>query len=182
MKTNDGARPRGAWWRLGAASILAAALAGCATGGTPLASLATVGGPPRGMARIVVVRPPQTTMVARYAGYQIKLDGEELGDLGADTFAYLDRPAGSHQLSADISGNPGVTRRDFTTAPGRTYYFTATLNAKMNDLAAVSMVSPVGALIAAAATYDDRQGPVDLTPTSEAEARTAIAAARAVGQ
>jgi hypothetical protein len=45
-------------------------------------------------------------------------------------------------------------------------------------VAAVTMVSPVGGLIAAAATYDDRQGPIDLTPISEAEAKQAIAAAQ----
>jgi hypothetical protein len=40
------------------------------------------------------------------------------------------------------------------------------------------MISPIGGLIASAATYDDRQGPIDLTPISESEAKQAIAAAR----
>jgi hypothetical protein len=182
MKTNDGARRARPSWRCYPALVLAAVLAGCATGGTPLSSLTTVGGPPRGMARIVVVRPQQTSTVARYGGFQIKLDGEQLGDLGVGTFAYLDRPGGPHELSALIVGDPGVTRRDFTAAAGRTYYFTASLNAKMNDLVAVSEMSPLGGLIAAAATYNDRQGPVDLTPTSEAEAKQTIASARAVVQ
>lgn len=71
-------------------------------------------------------------------------DGEPLGELVVGTFAYLDSPRGSHQLSAEIWGNPGVTRRDFT------------------------------------AVYD-RQGPIDLTPISEAEAKQAIAAAQAAG-
>jgi hypothetical protein len=35
--------------------------------------------------------------------------------------------------------------------------------------------------MAAAATYDDRQGPIDLTPMSEAEAKPAIATAQAAG-
>ena len=37
----------------------------------------------------------------------------------------------------------------------------------------VSMISPVGALAASAATYDDRQGPINLTPISESEGPTA---------
>ena len=48
----------------------------------------------------------------------------------------------------------------------------------MNGLTSFSMVSPLGGLIAATATYDDRQGPIDLTPINEAEAKQAIAAAQ----
>jgi hypothetical protein len=59
-----------------------------------------------------------------------------------------------------------------------TYFFRASLNEKMNGLTSFSMVSPLGGLIAAAATYDDRQGPIDLTPINEAEAKQAIAAAQ----
>jgi hypothetical protein len=40
------------------------------------------------------------------------------------------------------------------------------------------MLSPIGGLIAASATYNERQGPVDLTPIGEAEAKQAIAAAQ----
>jgi hypothetical protein len=40
------------------------------------------------------------------------------------------------------------------------------------------MISPVGALAASAATYDDRQGPINLPPISESEAKQAIAAAQ----
>jgi hypothetical protein len=52
----------------------------------------------------------------------------------------------------------------------------------MNGLTAVSMISPVGGLIAAAATYDDHQGPIDFTPISEVQAKQIIAAAQAAGQ
>jgi hypothetical protein len=161
----------------------AAVVAGCATqSGPPLSSLATVGGPPKGMARVVVVRQEQTSFVMRNGGFPVKLDGEPLGDLAVGTFAYLDRPGGSHQLSAEIWGNPGVTRLDFTAASGRTYFFRASLNEKMNDVAAVTMISPIGGVIASAATYNDRQGPIDLTPMSEVEAKQVIAAAKAAGQ
>jgi uncharacterized protein DUF2846 len=172
-------RGRGAPWQLFSIFALAAVLAGCVTqSGPPLSSLATVGGPPKGMARIVVVRQEQTSFVLRNAAFTAKLDGEPLGELAVGTFAYLDRPGGSHQLSAEVWGNPGVTRRDLTAVSGRTYFFRASLNEKMNGLTAVSMISPLGGLVAAAATYDDRQGPVDLTPISEAEAKQAIAAAQ----
>jgi Protein of unknown function (DUF2846) len=176
MKTNEGAR---APWRPCAAFALAAVLAGCMTtqSGPPLSSLATVGGPPRGMARIVVVRGEQASPVMRYGGFPIKLDDEPLGEVAVGTFAFLDRPPGAHQLSAEIWGSPGVTRRDFTAAAGPTYYFRASLSDKANDVAAVTMISPIGGVIAAAASYDDRQGPIDLTPISEAEAKQSIAAA-----
>jgi hypothetical protein len=42
----------------------------------------------------------------------------------------------------------------------------------------VSMISPVGGLVAAATTYDDGHGPIDLTSITEAEAKQAIAAAQ----
>jgi hypothetical protein len=183
MKANEGARRARSSWQLCTAFSLAAALAGCMTAsGPPLSSMATLSGPPKGMARIVVVRQEQTSFVMRNGAFPVKLDGEPLGELEVGTFAYLDRPGGPHQLSAEIWGSPGVTRRDFTAASGRTYYFRASLNEKMNGLTAVSMISPVGGLIAAAATYDDHQGPIDLTPISQSEAKQAIAAAAATAQ
>jgi hypothetical protein len=165
-------------WRLFAVLALAATLTGCATqSGPPLASLATVSGPPKGMARVVVVRGEQSSFVMRAGSFPIKLDGEPLGEVAVETFAYVDRPAGVHQLSAEIWGSPGVTRVDFTAAAGRTYYFRASLSQKANDVAAVGMISPIGGLIVAGASYDDRHGPIDLTPMTDAEARQAIAAA-----
>jgi hypothetical protein len=184
MTTSDVARRVRAPWRLCPAFALAAALAGCLTAqsNAPLSSLATVGGPPKGMVRIVVVRGEQASPVGALAGFPIKLDGEPLGELAIGTFAYLDRPAGAHQLSSEIWGNPGVTRIDFKAAAGRTYYFRASLSQKANEVAVVGMISPIGGVIAAAASYDDRHGPVDLTPISEAEAKQAIAAAQAAAR
>lgn len=131
MKTDGGVRRARSSWRLYPAFALAAVLAGCATqSGPPLSSLATVGGPPKGMARIVVVRQEQTSFVMRYGAFPVKLDGEPLGEQAVGTFAYLDRPGGSHQLSAEVWGTPGVTRRDFTAVSGRTYFFRASLNEK----------------------------------------------------
>jgi hypothetical protein len=89
----------------------------------------------------------------------------------------LDRPGGSHQLSAEICCITGVTRHDFMAVSGRTYYFRASLNEKVNDRA-VTMISPVAGAIASTTTYNDRQGPINLTPMSEAEAKQAVAAAQ----
>jgi hypothetical protein len=185
MKTNDGARRMRKTWRLGAALAVAVSLGGCLTASGPSLSTmatATAGGPPKGMARIVVLRGEQSSFVMRGGGFPIKLDGEPLGEVAVGTFAYLDRPAGAHQISAEIWGYPGVTRHDFTAIAGRTYYFRASLNEKANDVAAVTMISPIGGMIAASATYNDRQGPIDLTLISEVEAKQAMAAARAAGQ
>jgi Protein of unknown function (DUF2846) len=179
MKTNEQVRGARSSWRWSVAFALAAVLGGCATdSGSPLSSLATVGGLHAGMARVVVVREEPRSMGMRNGNFPVKLDGEPIGELSPGTFAYLDCPAGAHQLSADFWGTPGVTRRDFTAAPGRTYYFRASLNEKADGLSAVSVISPIGGLIAAAATYNDRQGPIDLTPISESEAKQAMAAAR----
>jgi len=135
-----------------------------------------VGGPPKGMARIVVLRGEQTSLTARYRDFPIKLDGEPLGDLGVGSFAYLDRPRGSHQLSAEICCIPGVTRRDFMAASGRTYYFKASVNEKATGVIMAMVISPVAGAIAGSSTYNDRQGPIDLTPISESEAKQAVAA------
>jgi hypothetical protein len=181
MKANEGARGARSSWQLCTAFSLAAVLTGCMTeSGPPLASMARLSGPPKGMARIVVVRPEKGYKFAiGDRAFPVKLDGEPLGELATGTFAYLDRPAGAHQLSAEYWDWPGATRHDFTAVSGRTYYFRASLNEKVNDIRAVSIISPVGGLIAAGATYNDRQGPIDLMPISEREAKQAIAAAAA---
>ncbi|HLH91706.1 MAG TPA: DUF2846 domain-containing protein [Xanthobacteraceae bacterium] len=180
MTISEGVRGARASWRWFAAFVVAAALGGCATdSGTPISSLATVGGLHAGMARIVVVRQEPRSYGMRNGNFPVKLDGQPLGELSPGTFAYADCPAGSHQLSADFAGYPGVTRRDFTAAPGRTYYFRASLNEKVDNITAVTMISPLGGLIAASATYNDRQGPIDLTPITASEAKQAMPAVAA---
>src|SRR5712691_8344669 len=146
MKANERARHALSPWQLYPAFGLAAVLLGCATqSGPPLSSLATLGGPPKGMARIVVVRREKGFFGwQRDAAVPVKLDGEPLGELMTSTFAYLDRPAGPHQLSTELWGWPGVTRHDFTALPGRTYFFRASVNEKFKDVQVVSMISPLG--------------------------------------
>jgi hypothetical protein len=177
MKGNEGVRGARSLWRLYPAFAVAAVLSGCVTTASspPLSDLATAGGPPKGMARIVVVRGEQTSLMLRFRDFPVKLDGEPLGELAIGRFAYLDRPGGAHQLSAEICCISGVTRRDFTATPGRTYFFRASLDEKVNDIGATTMISPIAGAIASTTTYNDRQGPINLTPISEAEAK-AIAA------
>jgi hypothetical protein len=178
MKAHEGVRRARSSWQLCPAVALAALLVGCATqSGPPLSSLATLGGPPRGMARIVVARREKGYFGIDHA-FPVKLDGEPLGELMTGTFAYLDRPAGPHQLSSELWGSPGVTRHDFTAVSGRTYFFGASVNEKAKDIQVISVISPLGGLVAAAATYNDRQGAINLTPISEGEAKQAIAAAQ----
>jgi hypothetical protein len=179
MKANEEVRGAASSRRLSLAFALAAVLIGCATqGGPPLSSLTTLGAPPTGMARIVVVRQEKGYFGIGDRAFPIKLDGEPLGELMTGTVAYLDRPGGSHQLSAEFWDSPGVTRHDFTTVSGRTYFFGASLNEKAKDLQVVSVISPLGGLVASAAAYNDRQGPINLTPISESEAKQVIAAAQ----
>jgi hypothetical protein len=179
MRANERARRARSSWQLYPAFGLAAVLLGCATqSGPPLSSLATLDGPPKGMARVVVVRREKGFFGWGDNAFRVKLDDQPLGELMTGSFAYLDRPAGPHQLSVDVFGWPGVTRNDFTAAPGRTYFFRASANDKAKDLQGVSVISPLGGLVASAATFNDRQGPVDLTPISEAEAKQVIASAQ----
>jgi hypothetical protein len=162
--------------------FMGAALMGCASssGPPPLAmtSLASgVGAPPAGQSRIVVIRPENGFMGWGDRGLPIALDGQPMGELLTGNYLSADRPAGPHQLSAELWDMPGVSRHDFTTAPGRTYYFAVKPKQKVNDVAAAAlMVGMVGYAVAATVT-NDGTGPIDLIPLSEADARRAIAAA-----
>ena len=125
------------FWRL----ALVLLLAGYASGqrGPELESLTTMGPPAGGMARIVVMRPEYGFFSLGDGGdhsgdrsFGIKLDDQPMGDLMTGTFVWGDRPAGRHQIAADLWDIPGVTRYDLNTAPGRTYYVVAKLNESVN--------------------------------------------------
>jgi hypothetical protein len=185
MKANQRARRACSSWQLYPTFALAALLLGCATqsNSPPLSSLATVGAPPKGVARIVVVRREKGfTYSWGDAAFHVKLDGQPLGELMTGTFDYVDRPAGPHQLSAELSGWPGTTRHDFVTASGRTYFFSASVNEKVNEIRGFTLISPLGGALASVATFNDGQGPINLAPISQAEAKQAIAAAQAAAQ
>jgi len=154
-------------------------LLGCATQTGPgIASLATVGAPPAGQARIVVMRPEKGFFGWGDRALPVKLDGEAMGDLMTGAYVSLDRPPGRHQLSVDLWDIPGVSRHDFNAAPGRVYYFAARVKKKVNDIVAASALGGLAGYAVAAAATNDNTGPVDLIAMSEAEAKRVISELR----
>jgi hypothetical protein len=163
-------------WRLGILLIAGTILFGCAgSGGPSLASLPSLGPPKAGTARIVVLRLEKGFFGIGDRSFPVKLDGEPMGDLMTGTFVYQDRPAGRHQLSAELWDLPGVSRHDFTARPGQTHYFVARLKDKVRDIYAASAVGGLIGLAIASAATDDNTGNFDLTPIDEAAAKRAIA-------
>ena len=131
------------------------------------------------MARIVVVRREKGYALALGdRAFPVKLDSQPIGELLTGTYAYVDRPPGPHRLTAEFWDTSGASRLDFKAESGRTYYFVASLNEKVNELTVVSMISPLGGMLASAATFTDQKGPIDLAPISAIEAKQAIAAAQ----
>ncbi len=121
-----------------------------------------------GRTRIVVYTPES-------AGAVIKVDGQPIGTIARRSFIFRDVPAGLRQLTGERAGFPGITRREFVAAPGRTYYFmiaTSQRGAALQNAAALTGL--VGYAVVAAATTDGG-GPVDIFPVDEVTARQAIA-------
>ena len=161
--------------RSAAVLMMAATVLGCASpSGPPASSLASgAGAPPAGQSRIIVLR-PEKVFFAGDRALPVVLDGQAIGHLMTGSYVSADRPAGRHQLSVDLWDLPGVSRHDFTTTSGRTYYFAARVKERVNGVtAAAVMVGLAGYALAAAAT-NDGTGQVDIIPMSEVEARRAI--------
>ncbi|HEY7300515.1 MAG TPA: DUF2846 domain-containing protein [Xanthobacteraceae bacterium] len=166
--------------RLGAALLMTATLLACASqSGPTMASLASVGQPPSGQARIIVMRPEKGMFGLGDRGLPIKLDGEPMGEILTGRYASADRPAGRHQLSAEWWDWPGVTRYDFTAAPGRTYYFATKVKEKVGKVSGATAVAGLAGFVVASAMTDDGGGPIDFVAMTEAEAKQAIANASA---
>jgi hypothetical protein len=153
-----------------AAIFAAASLAGCMTtaSGPSVASLASISAPPAGKARIVVMRPEDG-----FTGcaVPVKIDGQPMGELLTGAYASVDRAPGRHQVAAEFWD---VSRRDFSAAAGRTYYFA--VKVKRKHMAAV--FADLASYATAAAATNDNSGPFELIPMSEAEAKQVIAQAR----
>jgi hypothetical protein len=105
-----------------------------------------------------------------------------MGDLKTGTFLYLDRPTGSHQLSVDESGFPGVTRKDVSVAAGRTYFFLVKPSERSRQLQAGQMAGGLAGLAVTAivTSQADNPGPVDFLSLDDASGRQAIADLRLV--
>jgi hypothetical protein len=71
----------------------------------------------------------------------------------------------------------GETRRDFSTDPGRTYFFLVKSSARHDAVTGMSMVGGLaGAVVASAATAgSDNLGPAEFVPLDEPTARTMLA-------
>jgi hypothetical protein len=100
-----------------------------------------------------------------------------MGKLMVGTYAYADLPAGPHQLVASETLFPGDTKRDFTTAPGRTYFFLVKSSARRDSMTGMSILGGLaGVAVAAVATSGDpNQGPGEFIPLDEPTARTMLA-------
>ncbi|WP_312017022.1 DUF2846 domain-containing protein [Bradyrhizobium jicamae] len=100
-------------------------LSGCVSDGvgTDYAAIAQKVGPPKaGHSRIVVLQEKRTGLSA-FCACEVKLDGELIGRVAIGTYVFVDRPAGRHQFVASEALFPGDTTYNFTTEPGRTYFF-----------------------------------------------------------
>ncbi len=164
--------------RVVALSIAALVLSGCVTerSGLDYASMVQKLGPPaQGQARIVILREKGYAGIADQ-GWDIRLNGGPMTDLKTGTYAYADRPAGRHQLSATASMFPGVSQYDVTAVPGRTYFFLTRPSARAKALHGMSIAGGVaGLLVASAITSNDpNPGPLDFLPLDEQAARTMI--------
>jgi major membrane immunogen (membrane-anchored lipoprotein) len=167
--------------RIAAVLIATATLTGCATtqnSGPPIASLASIGPPPAGKARIVVMRTEKGLTGWGDRALPVKVDGEQLDGLLTGTYTSVDRPPGRHQITAELQDHAGVSRYDFNAASGRIYYFSAKYKQKVNDIYAATVLGGLAGYALATAATNDGTGPVDLVPMSEAEAKQAIAAVR----
>jgi hypothetical protein len=153
----------------------AAILSGCVTAreGPTLTSVAPL---KSGQSRVVVFRPPGNGGLIDPA-WAVQLDGAPLGNIKTGTFAYVDRPAGHHQLSFIDSYFPRPSLHDFNALPGRTYVFRIELNEKGRMILAGSMGAGLAGLVvttAVGAASDDR-GTYDFILVDEASAREVLA-------
>jgi hypothetical protein len=158
--------------------IVAALLSGCATrsGFDYVAVMQKVGSPAPGHSRIVLMS-EKAWGGLNHANCALKIDGIETSVLVPGSFVYIDRPAGRHEIVASQILFPGETKREITTAPGRTYFFVARTSDRNKAITGVSMVAGLaGALVATAATAgNENPGPIDFFPLDEAAARTTLA-------
>lgn len=157
-----------------------ALLSGCMSDGvgTDFSSVTQKVGPPRaGQSRIVVFQAKRDGLSMALCACEVAIDGNPVGKLLVGTYAYADRPAGRHQLVATEKFFPGETRREITTAPGRTYYFLVRTSERHDAVTGGAVVAGLaGMLVTTVATSDkDDQGPAQLLPLDEAAARTALA-------
>lgn len=155
-------------------------LSGCMTAkvGTDYAAISQKIGPPKaGQSRVVVLQQKRDGLSMAICACEVRVDSSPMGKVLVGTYAYADLPAGPHRLTASEIMFPGETRRDFTTAPGRTYFFLVKSSARHDAVAGMSIIGGLaGMAVAAAATAgSDNLGPGEFIPLEEPTARTMLA-------
>ncbi|WP_334375113.1 DUF2846 domain-containing protein [Bradyrhizobium sp. AZCC 1719] len=146
--------------------------------GTDYAAISQRVGPPKpGQSRVVVLQKKRDGLSMAICACEVRVDGSPMGKVLVGTYAYADLPAGPHQLVASETLFPGETRRDFTTAPGRTYFFLVKSSARHDAVSGMSLVGGLaGVAVAAVATSGhDNLGPGEFIPLDEPTARTMLA-------
>jgi hypothetical protein len=155
-------------------------LSGCMTAkvGTDYAAISQKVGPPKpGKSRVVVSSAKARRPI--HGPLRLRREGGWQSDrqVLVGTYAYADVPAGPHQVTATEVLFPGETKRDFTTAQGRTYFFLVKSSARHDAVTGTTIVAGLaGAVVASVVTSgSDNTGPADLIPLDEPTARTTLA-------
>ncbi len=167
--------------RCGIAWVAAAlVLSGCTSDGvgTDYAAIAQKVGPPKpGQSRIVVLQEKRKGLSLAFCACDLKLDGGPIGKVTFGTYVYADRPAGRHQFLASEALFPGETKRDFTTEPGRTYFFLVRSSERHDAVTGMGVVGGLaGVVVGSVATSgSDNSGPAEIFPLDELAARTTLA-------
>lgn len=168
-------------FRCGAVLLAAAGLlSGCVTdqAGTNYAAVVQkIGQPKPGHSRVVVLQEKRKGLSMSICACDTKLDGEPIGKVTYGTYAYADRPAGRHQLTATETLFPGETRHDFTTESGRTYYFLLRSSERHDAVTGGAIIGGIVGVVATSVVTSGSQntGPADVYALDEATAKTTLA-------
>ena len=156
--------------------MLAACSGPARTGATFDGLTKSVGTPKPGQARVVVLRDKGFGGIFD-AGWQVRLDGNPMGEIKTGTFAYRDVSSGAHKLTFSRPGDfARESHNTFTAAAGHTYFFRLEMNEKGRWIQASSSAGLAGLFISSAVSHGaDERGLFDFTPLDEATARTIIA-------
>src|SRR5258706_10052328 len=127
--------------------IVAGLLSGCMSDrtGFDYAAISQKIGPPKpGQSRIVVLSEKGNNFSA--AGCNLAVDGNASGAVNPGTYVYVDRPAGRHELVATQALFPGDTKREITTAAGRTHFFLVNNTSRGDTLKGGPMIAAPGGM------------------------------------
>jgi hypothetical protein len=169
--------------RISCVLLAAALIGGCAgparTGLTLDAVNKSMGAPKAGQSRVVVLRKKEFAGIFD-VGYDVRLNGQSMGDLKTGTFIYADSRAGAEELTlrqAELTRTSHVT---FSAAPGRTYFYRVDLNDKGRAIMASTQAGGLVGMFVSSAVSDmkDDRGVFDFIPLDEANARQEMAELR----